>query len=139
MQTYIALLRKEARSDFGVEFPDLPGCVTAGRTLEEASEMAAEALALHLDGMIADGDEIPVPSTLDAIIADPASRGAVPLLVSAPDPQPKVVRVNVTFAPDVLEQIDAAAGRESLSRSAFLAKAGMARARRAAPKRSRRG
>ena len=40
MTSYIALLRKEKGSDYGVEFPDFPGCVTAGRTLEAAREAA---------------------------------------------------------------------------------------------------
>jgi predicted RNase H-like HicB family nuclease len=49
MVTYIALLRKETGSDYGVSFPDFPGCVTAGRTLEEARRLAAEALAFHVE------------------------------------------------------------------------------------------
>ena len=45
---YIAYLHKDKDSDFGVSFPDFPGCVTAGRTLEEARQMAVEALTLHM-------------------------------------------------------------------------------------------
>jgi predicted RNase H-like HicB family nuclease len=59
MPTYIALLRKDPASDFGVDFPDFPGCVTAGKTLEEARTMAAEALDLHVEGMQEDRDPIP--------------------------------------------------------------------------------
>ena len=55
---YIAYLHKEKDSDFGVSFPDFPGCITAGRTLEDARRMAVEALALHIQGMAEDG--IPV-------------------------------------------------------------------------------
>jgi predicted RNase H-like HicB family nuclease len=44
---YIAIVHKEADSDFGVSFPDFPGCITAGRTLDEAKDMAAEALTGH--------------------------------------------------------------------------------------------
>jgi len=62
---YIAYLHKEADSDFGVSFPDFPGCVTAGRTLEEARRLAVEALQLHVCGMTEDGEPIPEPSTLD--------------------------------------------------------------------------
>jgi predicted RNase H-like HicB family nuclease len=62
---YIAYLHKEAKSDFGVSVPDFPGCVTAGRTLEDARKLAPEALALHLEGMLEDGEAIPEPSTLD--------------------------------------------------------------------------
>lgn len=126
MATYIALLRKESKSDFGVEFPDFPGCVTAGKTLEEAQALAREALALHIDGMVEDEDEIPAPSSTDRIMADPANRTAVVFLVEV-ETQPKSVRVNVTFAPDVLEKIDHAAARAHLSRSAFLAEVALAR------------
>jgi predicted RNase H-like HicB family nuclease len=45
---YIAHLHKDRKSDFGVSFPDFPGCVAAGRTLEEARRMAIEALAFHI-------------------------------------------------------------------------------------------
>jgi predicted RNase H-like HicB family nuclease len=44
MCQFIALIHKDADSDYGVSFPDLPGCVTAGATLDEARDMAAEAL-----------------------------------------------------------------------------------------------
>ncbi len=54
---YIAYLHKDERSDYGVSFPDFPGCITAGSTLEEARKMAADALALHIAGMI----EVHVP------------------------------------------------------------------------------
>jgi predicted RNase H-like HicB family nuclease len=47
MTTYVAYLRKDQNSDYGVEFPGLPGCFSAGRTMEEAKAMAAEALAGH--------------------------------------------------------------------------------------------
>ena len=64
MRQYIALIHKDAESDFGVSFPDLPGCVTAGATLDEARDMAAEALALHLEGLSEDGEAIPEPGTV---------------------------------------------------------------------------
>jgi predicted RNase H-like HicB family nuclease len=65
---YLALVHKEPDSDFGVSFPDFPGCVTAGSTLEEAKAMAAEALRGHLETMRAAGLPIPDPSTLGAIL-----------------------------------------------------------------------
>jgi predicted RNase H-like HicB family nuclease len=42
-----------------VSFPDFPGCVTAGRTSEEARRRAAEALSFHIAGMVEDGEKIP--------------------------------------------------------------------------------
>jgi len=52
MPHYIALVHKEGDSDFGVSFPDFPGCVTAGATLDEAARMAREALELHIEGLL---------------------------------------------------------------------------------------
>jgi len=46
---YIAIIHKEADSDFGVSFPDFPGCITADLTLDEAKDMALEALAGHIE------------------------------------------------------------------------------------------
>ena len=78
---YIAYLHKDRRSDFVVSFPDFPGCVTAGRTLGEARRMAAEALALHVAGMIEEGEVVPAPSNLDVLKNDPNMKGAVAVLV----------------------------------------------------------
>lgn len=47
---------------YGVSFADLPGCVASGDNLDHALRMAAEALSLHVGGMIADGDALPSPS-----------------------------------------------------------------------------
>ena len=70
MRQYIALIHKDAGSDYGVSFPDLPGCVTAGVDLDDARRMAEEALALHLAGMAEDAEPIPEPSSLEAVMAE---------------------------------------------------------------------
>ncbi len=95
MADYIAYLHKERSSDYGVSFPDFPGCVTAGRTLEKARRMAGEALALHVQSMLEDGETIPEPSSLDDLANDPAMHGSVAILVSLESPE-KTVRVNIT-------------------------------------------
>jgi predicted RNase H-like HicB family nuclease len=69
MRHYIALIHKDANSDYGVSFPDLPGVISAGSTLDEAHAMAAEALAFHLEGLAEDGETVPEPSTLEEIMA----------------------------------------------------------------------
>jgi predicted RNase H-like HicB family nuclease len=66
--SYIALIRKEPGSDYGVEFPDFPGCIAAGIDLDDARRMAAEALALHIQGMLEDGETLPAPNPLAAIM-----------------------------------------------------------------------
>lgn len=119
MTTYIALLRKEVDSDFGVEFPDFPGCITAGVTLEDARRMAAEALLFHIEGMMEDGDPIPEPSGLDEVLTDPRYSDAAAVLVDVPTRRPRSVRVNISVPEDVLQAID----RVTDNRSRFLAEA----------------
>ena len=77
----MGLVHKEPESDYGLSFPDLPGCVTAGHTFEEAKELAAVALTLHLDGMACSGEEIPEPSSADAVVAHPDAFDAIALLL----------------------------------------------------------
>lgn len=123
MRHYIGLIHKDADSDFGVSFPDLPGLVTAGTTLDEARDMAEEALAFHLEGLAEDGEAIPEPSSLEEIMSAPDNRSGVAILVSVKDDLPKVVRVNVTLPGDVLEQIDKYAEAHGFTRSGLLAQA----------------
>jgi predicted RNase H-like HicB family nuclease len=123
MRHYIGLIHKDADSDFGVSFPDLPGVVTAGTTLDEARELAEEALALHIEGLVDDGEVIPEPSTLEQVMSDPDNRSGVAILVSVKSDQPKVVRVNVTLPEDVLEQIDEYAQAHGFTRSGLLVQA----------------
>ncbi len=123
MPQYIAIIHKESDSDFGVSFPDLPGCVSAGADLDEAQAMAAEALAFHLEGMTADGEKIPSPSSLERVMIDPENRDGVAVLVSAPLPPVRAVRVNITLPEDVLREIDAFAESNGYTRSGFLAHA----------------
>jgi predicted RNase H-like HicB family nuclease len=121
---YIAYLHKDPDSDFGVSFPDFPGCITAGRTLEESYRMAAEALTLHIAGMVEDGDTIPEPSTLDALAEDPDRKGAVVVLVHVEPPE-KTVRINITVKTKQIELIDEMAEREGMSRSAYMVQASL--------------
>lgn len=121
MRTYLAIIRKESGSDFGVNFPDFPGLATGGRTLEEARAAAAEALALHVAGMIEDGETVPAPSDLDAVMADPENRDGVAVLVPLERPKGRVARVNITLEESLLAEIDATAAASGMTRSGFLA------------------
>jgi predicted RNase H-like HicB family nuclease len=123
MRNYIGLIHKDADSDFGVSFPDFPGVITAGTTLDDARAMAEEALALHVEGMTEDGEAIPEPSSLEDVMSDPENRTGVAILVSLKAEQPKSVRVNVTLPEDVLAQIDTYAEAHGFTRSGFLAQA----------------
>jgi HicB_like antitoxin of bacterial toxin-antitoxin system len=107
---------------------DFPDCINAGRDLEEARRMAAEALALHVEGMIEDGEALPAPSGLDAIMEDRGNADAVAFLVDVPAAPARTVRVNVTLPQDVLDAID----KVTTNRSRFLAEAARAKLREAA-------
>ena len=123
---YLALVTKEEDSDWNVVFPDLPGCVTAGRLLDEAVAFAEEALALHVHGLREDGDAPPAPSDIEDVMADPESAGALFCLVPL---KPlaglagRTSRVNITLDEYLLAEIDAAAEQTGSDRSKFLAAA----------------
>lgn len=121
---YIAYLHKDRGTDYGVSFPDFPGCITAGSTLEEARCMAGEALALHIAGLAEDGDTIPAPQSLDDLADDPDMGGAVAVLIAAETPDP-TVRFNITARESQLTAIDRAAKEVGMSRSAYLVHAAL--------------
>ena len=120
---YIALVHKEPDSDFGVMFPDMPGCVSAGRTFDEVLRMGAEALAAHVEGLRRDGDPVPSPRTLEEIRAAGEDwidwTGAVVAAIPLLPPPARSVRVNITMDERLLAEIDAVTG----NRSAFLSEA----------------
>jgi predicted RNase H-like HicB family nuclease len=121
MSNYIAVVHKDSSSDFGVSFPDFPGCITGGKSIDEVKDLSIEALSGHIKVMREFGEKIPNPSKLDDIIADKDYLNAVAfLVVSVPDLKSKTVRVNITMPEDILHQIDVTAKKRGMSRSSFL-------------------
>jgi predicted RNase H-like HicB family nuclease len=59
MISYRILLRKEPEGGYTVTVPSLPGCVTYGKSIEEATEMAKEAIELYLESLKSHHEEIP--------------------------------------------------------------------------------
>ncbi len=102
-----------AMGAYGVYFPDLPGCVSAGKTIGEALAGAEEALALHIAGMAEDGEDIPQPS--EAILLE----GSIAVAMVAATMPGKKKRVNVMLDEGLLAAIDAS----ERNRSAFLERA----------------
>lgn len=123
MATYIALVRKEEGTTYGVDFPDFPGCVSAGESLDAALRSAQEALGLHIEGMLEGGEAVPEPSTLDAVLEDSHNREAYPLLVQVDTKPRRAKRINVTVDEGLLERIDRAASDRGTTRSGFFAEA----------------
>jgi predicted RNase H-like HicB family nuclease len=124
MANYIAVVHKDPKSDFGVSFPDFPGCITAGSSIDEAKDMAHDALSLHVRSLLEDGENIPAPSKLEDIMDDPDYSDAVAILVvTVSAAKPRSVRVNITVPEDMLHRIDAIAKKRGMSRSSFLVNA----------------
>lgn len=124
---YVALIYKEPDSAFGVVFPDLPGCFSAGDTMDEASQNAVEALAAHVRWLEADGDPVPAARTMDDIVADPeladALEGAMLIGIPLVRDLGSTTRINVSLDLGLLKAIDDEARSRGQTRSAFLASA----------------
>jgi predicted RNase H-like HicB family nuclease len=121
---YPAIVERGPRG-FGVFFPDLPGCVSAGATVQEAVLNAEDALAGHLLVSAEYDDELPGPSELDAIERDPEIEEAARILVRAEAPG-RAKRINVTLPEGLIAAID----KIEDNRSRFLAEAANAELRR---------
>jgi len=120
MAQFAGIIHKAKKSDYGVCFPDFPGCITAGKTLQEAYSMAREALRGHIETMLEYGDPLPNrPMTLDEAQEHEFAENALTLfVVEAPLPS-KSHRINITMDQDVIDAIDSVTD----NRSAFLEQA----------------
>ncbi|HMF67366.1 MAG TPA: type II toxin-antitoxin system HicB family antitoxin [Phyllobacterium sp.] len=108
---------------FGVVVPDLPGCFSAGDTLDEAMSGAEEAAAAWIDAALDAGDAIPTPSDLETLRGNPDYAGWT-LGVITLDPallDDTVERVNITLPRRILRRLDALAQAAGESRSGFIA------------------
>lgn len=125
---YPIVIHKDRSSDFGVTVPDLPGCFSAGRTVDEAMAMAAQAIELHVEGLIEEGQAVPRPQAVDVHQKNADFRGGVWAFVKI-DPSHlrlQAKRVNVTIPERVLDAVDRAARAEDETRSSLLTKAATA-------------
>jgi predicted RNase H-like HicB family nuclease len=108
---------------YGVVVPDLPGCNSAGDTLDEALDAAREAVAAWVDVALDSGLPIPPPSSLEAIRARPDYQGWSYGVVDVEDAlfDDSIERVNITLPRRVLQRLDALAREKHMTRGAFIA------------------
>lgn len=120
------VVHKEPRSAYGVTVPDLPGCVTAGDTLDGALRNVQAAVETYLHGET----EVPVPSPLDRWVRDPEFADGVFALVDVNLDflADETVRVNITAKRSALALIDRVARARGEGRSEFLIRAALERA-----------
>ena len=125
---YVAVVEKDADSAFGVWFPDVEGCFSAGDTLDEAAANAGAALRQHAEALESAGRDVPDARDVEAVLRDKDVKAAVkagallfavPLLADAG----RTVRINVSLDKALVDQIDEAAEARGLTRSAFIAQA----------------
>jgi len=135
MGTHVIGLMHEENGSYGISFPDFPGCVSAGASLDEAVRRGAAVLAFHVAGMVEDGDKLPMIRSVKELQSDRAYRadakGAV--VVAVPFDLPgKPIRLNISLDEHLVEQIDRAASALGQTRSGFLAEAAKSKLRGAA-------
>lgn len=124
MRYPIVIERGDDMHAFGVVVPDLPGCFSAGDTLEEAFDMAKEAVEGWLEVCLDDGAEIPKPSSLEAISNLSDYQGWIlgTVDVDMSKLSDKAERVNITLPQRVLRRLDALANKAGDTRSGYIAR-----------------
>ncbi|GBR73376.1 putative nuclease of the RNAse H fold HicB family [Candidatus Termititenax aidoneus] len=124
---YPVYIEKDKTSDYGVTVPDLPGCFSAGATIEEALDNAEEAILTHIEGLLLDDEPVPSPSEIDRLKRKYKKANYIWGLVNVNtgDLSQEVLRINISLPKSVLTKIDALASKEGESRSGFLTSAAL--------------
>ena len=124
---YPVVIHKDKSSDYGVTVPDLPGCFSAGITMDEALNHVVEAIECHLEGMLFDGESIPEAQPVEVHQRNKAFKGGTWALVNVDLSKlaSKAKRINITLPERVLTLVDEQAKREGESRSGLLARAAL--------------
>lgn len=128
MKFLIAIEPGTATTACGVVVPDLPGCFSAGDTLEEAFDNAREAIEAHCELIAEDGGELPRTAPMAQHQADPALAGRVWAMVNVPVERyfGPAEKINITVPARVLARIDDDARRHGKSRSGLPLRAAQA-------------
>lgn len=122
---YPVVIHKDPASDYGVTVPDLPGCFSAGDTLDEALLEVVEAIECHLEGLLGDGESVPTPQSIEHHQNNPDYAGGVWAVVAIDLAKlsGKSKRVNVTLPERVLTLMDKYASENGESRSGLITRA----------------
>lgn len=84
-------IHKDPGSDYGVTVPDLPGCFSAGSTIDEAMLMARDAIELYLESLTEDNEEWPTPSDIETLQQNPDYADAIWAVVEVQLNRPRQV------------------------------------------------
>ncbi len=123
MRYPIAIELGNETTAFGVVIPDLPGCFSAGDSLDEALIGAEEAAAAWIDATLDTGGAIPAPSSLEMLRQNPDFDGWIFGIITLDSAacDDTIVRVNITLPRRVLKRLDAMAQAAGESRSGYIA------------------
>jgi len=124
---YPVVIHKDPDSDYGVTLPDLPGCFSAGETLDEALQEIVEAIECHLEGLLMDSEAVPTPQSVEDHHNNPDYAGGVWAIVTIDLAKLSGAtrRVNVTLPERVLSLVDQYASKNGESRSGLIAEAAL--------------
>lgn len=103
---YPIIIEKDKNSDYGVTVPDLPGCYSAGSTLNEAIENAREAILLHIEGLLEDEEIIPEPSNTETFKNIPKNAWQAIATVDLTQMFGNSARINISFPRRILLKVD---------------------------------
>lgn len=122
---YPVVIHKDPESDYGVTVPDLPGCFSAGESMEDALQEAVEAIETHLEGILLDDEPIPAAKTIEFHRGNPDFADGVWAMVKVDVAKlsGKTRRVNVTLPERVLNVMDKYATEHGETRSGLIAQA----------------
>lgn len=124
---YPIVIHKDAESDYGVTVPDLPGCFSAGETLDDAMAQAVEAIECHIEGLLMDEEFVSPPSSIETFHLNPDFAGGIWALVDVDLSKlsGKSKRVNITLPERILRTVDLYASTHGTTRSGLIAEATM--------------
>ena len=127
----VAIEKGDKKHAYGVAVPDLPGCFSAGDTLDEALVNVKEAILLHLEGLLDEKQPLPEPHPLEEHVKKRQWKGWTWAIVEVDlsEIDNKVERINITLPRRVLRVIDDAAKRAGESRSGYIARVGISGAK----------
>jgi predicted RNase H-like HicB family nuclease len=124
-ETFYALIHSDQAGHYGLSFPDAPGVIAAGTSVEDTVAAGRKALRSNFNALEDEGLPLPRPRSLDALLADPDFRTdrSDALAVIALEPAPRTgrsIRINISIDEFALERIDDLARRKGLTRSRLL-------------------
>ena len=124
---YPIVIHKDPDSNYGVTVPDIPGCFSAGDTMDDALSQVVEAIECHIEGLLLDKEPLPMPKSIEHHQNNPDYTEGTWAVVSVDLSKlsGKSKRVNITIPERLLTLVDQYASQHGETRSGFIAQAAM--------------